>query len=95
MVSRSPSRLHLINTFETIDENIERILHEMRYQDDEVSKLTKQYTFRLYTNGMIFDARDINEVVELSRCFPDHYKLKMYRYTPEELKQRQDQEKKL
>ena len=93
MVSRSPSCLHLINTFETIDENIERILFEMRYPDEEIRKLTNQYTFRLCTNGMIFDARDIFEVVELCRCFPDHYKLKMYRYTAEELKQRHDQEK--
>jgi hypothetical protein len=30
----------LINTFETIDENIERILLEMRYTDEEVRRLT-------------------------------------------------------
>jgi hypothetical protein len=30
----------LINTFETIDENIERILLEMRYTDEEVRRLS-------------------------------------------------------
>ncbi len=82
VVSRSPSRIHVINTFETIDENIERILQEMRYTDEEVRKLTNHYTFRLYTDGMIFDARDTFEIIELSRCLPDQYRLKMYRYTP-------------
>lgn len=71
VVSRSPSRIHVINTCETIDENIERILQEQRYSDEDVRKLTPQFTFRLYTDGMVFDARDVFEVIELSRCLPD------------------------
>ena len=71
VVSRSPSRIHVINTCETIDENIERILQEQRYSDEDVRKLTPQFTFRLYTDGMVFDARDVLEVIELSRCLPD------------------------
>jgi hypothetical protein len=92
VVQRSPSRIHVINTFESIDENIERILFETRHTDAEVMKLTKQFTFRLFTCGLIFDARDIFEILELSRCFPDQYKLKMYKYTDEEFKARQNEE---
>ena len=92
IVSRSPSRIHVINTCETIDENIERILQEQGYSDEEVRKLTSQYTFRLYTDGLVLDARDVFEAIELTRCLPDLYALKMYRYTPDELLQRQARE---
>jgi hypothetical protein len=63
--------VHVINTCETVDENIERVLLEQQYSEEDVRKLSKYYTFRLYTNGMIFDARDIFEVFELSRCMPE------------------------
>ena len=51
-------------------------------------ELTGQYTFRLYTDSLVFDARDVIEVIELSRCLPDQYTLKLYRYTTDEHMQR-------
>jgi len=71
VVSYSASRIHAINLCESVDENLERILLEQRYTDEDAKKLAKHYTFRLCTNGMIFDARDIFEILELSRCMPN------------------------
>ena len=93
VVTRSVSMVHAINMCETIDENLERILHDQRYSDEEASKLTPAYTFRLQLNEKIFDARDSPEILELSRVFPETLKLKMYRYTPEEFKVRQESKK--
>jgi hypothetical protein len=44
-------------------------------------------------NERIFDARDVPEILELSRVFPEIVKLKMYKYTPEEYKERQELQK--
>ena len=93
VVTRSTSLVHAINLCETVDENLERILHDQRYSDEEASKLTPAYTFRLQLNEKIFDARDSPEILELSRVFPETIKLKMYRYTPEEFKVRQEKQK--
>lgn len=93
VVTRSTSMVHVINLCETIDDNLERILLEQRYSAEEATKLTSSYTFRLYTNELIFDARDMQEILELSRVIPETFNLKMYKYTPEEYKERQDLEK--
>jgi hypothetical protein len=93
VVTRSTSMVHIINICETVDENLERILHEQRYSDEQASKLTSAFTFRLHKNELIFDARDVPEILELSRVFPETYKLKMYKYTPEEFKVRQELQK--
>ena len=73
-----------------VDENLERILLEQSYSAVEASKLTTAYTFRLHVNELIFDGRDLQEILELSRVFPETYRLKMYKYTPEEYKERQE-----
>ena len=86
VATRSPSTVHVINLCETIDENLERILLDQRYSAEEASKLTSAYTFRLHVNGLIFDARDMQEILELSRAMPETFKLMMYKYTPEEYK---------
>jgi hypothetical protein len=93
VVTRSASMVHAINLCETVDENLERILQEQRYSDEEASKLTPAFTFRLQINEWIFDARDKPEILELSRVLPETYKLKMYKYTPEEFKVRQESQK--
>ena len=82
--------VHVINLCETVDENIMRILLEQKYSPEDAAKLTSTFTFRLHVNGCIFDARDLQEILELSRVFPEAYKLKMCRYTPEEYKERQE-----
>ena len=90
VVTRSPSMVHVINLCETVDENIERILLEQRYSPEDAAKLTSTFTFRLHVNGLIFDARDLQEILELSRVFPETFKLKMFKYTPEEYKERKE-----
>jgi hypothetical protein len=40
---------------------------------------------------MIFDARDTFEIFELFRTLPNLYSIKMYKYTQEEFKARQDE----
>jgi hypothetical protein len=38
----------------------------------------------------VFDARDTFEILELSRTQPDRYKIQLYKYSSEEMKERRD-----
>jgi hypothetical protein len=86
IVTRSANRVHIVNTCETVDQNIERIIGKDGGVDG--------YTLVGDVEGVRYDARDTLEIMELARTYPDICKLKIYKYTPEEIQIRQDPSRK-
>jgi hypothetical protein len=58
--------VHVIYIYDTVDENIERILQEQGYHGEVISA----YTFRVSLANTFFDARDMPEILELIILFP-------------------------
>ena len=73
-----------------MDWNVETVLRAQGCPDTQVKALVEHYTFRIIIDGQVFDARDTFEVLELSRTQPDRYKLQLYKYSSEEMKERRD-----